>query len=99
LPDLSPDVFALVADALALVRLGRAHLADLGGSLADHLLVDAAHDNLRRHRHLEADALARRDAHRVRVPDLQLEVRARHRRAIADPLNLEALLEAVGDAL
>src|SRR5438045_3784557 len=31
LADLSADVLALVADALAFVRLGRAHLADLGG--------------------------------------------------------------------
>src|SRR5579862_4280075 len=31
LADLSADVLALVADTLPLVRLGRAHLADLGG--------------------------------------------------------------------
>src|SRR5207244_5920674 len=37
--DLSPHVLALVADALALVRLRLADLADLGGRLADHLLV------------------------------------------------------------
>ena len=50
LPDLPADVLALVADALALVRLGRAHLADLGGDLADLLLVDALDDDLRRRR-------------------------------------------------
>src|SRR5581483_365179 len=99
LTNLSADVLALVANALALVRLGRAYLPDLGGRLADHLLVDAAHDDLRRHRHLERDALARLDLHRVRVADLQLEVGARERGAVADALNLEALLEAVRHAL
>src|SRR5215472_18301652 len=39
LADLPADVLALVADALALVRLGRPHLADLGRRLAHHLLV------------------------------------------------------------
>src|SRR3954452_4366271 len=72
LTDLSPDVLALVADALALVRLRRANLADLGRGLADDLLVDAADDDLRRHRHLEGDPLARRDAHGMREPDLEL---------------------------
>src|SRR3954471_8173513 len=99
LTDLSSDVLALVADALALVRLRRANLADLGRGLADDLLVDAAHDDLGRHGHLELDALARLDLDRVRVADLQLEVGARHRGAVADTLDLEALLEAVGDAL
>src|SRR6185437_12147666 len=46
LTNLPPDVLALVADALALVRLGRTHLPDLCGRLADDLLVDAAHDDL-----------------------------------------------------
>src|SRR5262249_24026496 len=63
LPDLPAHELALVADALALVRLRRAHLADLRRRLADELLVDAAHDHLRRRRHLELDPLARRDAH------------------------------------
>src|SRR5262249_25376136 len=50
-------------------------------------------------RHLERDALARLDAHGVRIADLQLEIGALHDRAIADALDLETLLEAVGDAL
>src|SRR5689334_25445249 len=86
LSDLPPDVLALVADPLALVRLGRAHLPDLCGRLADHLLVDATHDDLRRDRDLEGDALARLDLDGVRVPDLQLEVGARERGAVADAL-------------
>ena len=43
LPRLLADVLALVPDALALVGLGLADLPDLGGHLADQLLVDAAH--------------------------------------------------------
>ena len=41
LSDLAADVLAGVAHALALVRLGLAELADVGGDLADVLLVDA----------------------------------------------------------
>src|SRR6185503_13088097 len=58
LADLSPDVLAFVPDPLALVRLRRADLSDLGGRLADDLLVDPAHDDLRRDRDLEGDAFA-----------------------------------------
>src|SRR5262249_23695387 len=36
---------ALVANPLALVRLGRAEAADVGRHLADALFADAAHDN------------------------------------------------------
>src|SRR5581483_4475882 len=99
LAHLSADVLALVADALALVRLRRANLPDLGGRLTDDLLVDAAHDDLRRDRNLERDPLARRDAHRMGVSDLQLEVGSGKHRAIADALDLEPLLEACGDTL
>src|SRR5215472_9494268 len=78
-PDLSPDVLALVADALALVRLRRAHLADLGRRLADLLLVGPLDDDLGRDGHLEADPGARLDRHRMRVADEQLEVCALER--------------------
>src|SRR2546422_601799 len=55
------DVLALVADALALVGLGRALLADVGRDLADELLRDALHDDSCRLRHLELDADLGRD--------------------------------------
>src|SRR5579884_4194330 len=67
---LPANVLALVADALALVRLRRANLADLGGRLADLLLVGALDDDLRRLRDLEADARPRLDRHGMRVADL-----------------------------
>src|SRR5688572_31296226 len=42
LPFLAEDVLAAVLDALALVRFGLAPATDLGGELADGLLVDPA---------------------------------------------------------
>src|SRR3569623_2118530 len=42
LPFLAEDILAAIADALALVGLGLAPAADLGGELPDLLLVDAA---------------------------------------------------------
>src|SRR4051794_21897834 len=44
LSGLAANDLALVADTLALVRLRLADLADVGGGLADLLLVDAGHD-------------------------------------------------------
>src|SRR5262249_40673128 len=93
------DVLALVADALALVRLGRAHLADACGDLADSLLGRPAHGDARGLRHFELDARRRLDRDGVRVADRQLQVIALERSAVTDALDLEALLEAVGDPL
>src|SRR4051812_40826682 len=97
LPDLELDEFALVADALALVRVGLAQLADVGGDLADLLLVDAAYDELRRALHLEADALGGQDRHRVAVAEGELEVRSLGGDAVADAADLHRLGVAVGD--
>src|SRR6476620_4600019 len=99
LADLSPHVLALVADPLALVGLGRAHLADLGGRLADHLLVRSLDDDLRRRRHLERDPGARLARDGMRVADAQLEVGALEGGPVADALDLELPLEALRDAL
>src|SRR5579864_2339134 len=96
---LPAHVLALVADALALVRLGGADLANLCSRLADLLLVGALDDDLRRHGDLERDAGARLDRDRVRVPHLELEVGALERGAVADALDLQALLEALRHAL
>src|SRR5215475_11078901 len=93
LADLSPHVLALIADALALVRLRRAYLADLGGRLADDLLVGSLHDDLRRRRHLEGDSGARLDRDGMREADVQLEVGSLERGAVADALDLEPLLK------
>src|SRR5262249_14818801 len=99
LADLPAHVLALVADALALVRLGRAHLADLRGRLGVPLPVRSLYGDLRRSRHLERDAGARLDRDGVGIADVELEVGALERRAVANALDLELLLEALGDAL
>src|SRR5690348_8194953 len=59
LAGLAPHALADVPDALALVRLGLAELADVGGDLADELLVEATHDDARRLRHLERNTFGR----------------------------------------
>src|SRR4051812_23632888 len=99
LTDLPGHVLVRVPDALALVRLGRAHLADPRGDLADDLLGVALHDDLGRDGNLELDALRRLDRDRVRVADLKLDVAALERGAVADALDLEALRVALGHAL
>src|ERR671933_2663171 len=92
-------VLALVADALALVGLRRALLADDGGDLADLLLRVALHDDPRGLRDLELDALRRLDGDGMRVAQGELEVAALELRAVADALDLERLGEAGRDAL
>ena len=92
-------MLAAVADALALVGLRRAALADVRGDLADQLLVDPADDDLGRLRDLELDPLRRLDRDRMRVAERHLQVLALELGAVADALDLELLLEAVGDAL
>src|SRR3954469_8395933 len=99
LAHLPGHVLALVADALALVRLRRALLADVRGDLADELLVDALDDDARRQRHLELDALRRLDRDRVRVPQRELEVAAAGLGPVADALDLKRLGVALGHAV
>src|ERR1017187_8965509 len=76
LADLALDVLALVANPLALVGLGRALLADDRRGLPDELLGDPLHDDARRLRHFELDALRRGNRNRMGVADGELEVLA-----------------------
>src|SRR6185295_8932594 len=99
---LAGNVLALIANALALVGLWRPRGANLGGELADLLLVDAGHrdDFLLGSRHLDLDA--RRDLvhHIVAESDLQLQiVLALHGRAETDAVDLERLRIALRAAL
>src|SRR5919112_6754991 len=99
LSDLATDVLTRVANALALVRLGLAQLADLGGGLADQLLVDALDAEPGRPVHREGDALGRVERDRVAVAELELQLRgALGQDAVAHADDLELLLVAVGDA-
>src|SRR5436190_1323411 len=76
LPHLAAHVLALVADALALVRLGGAHLADLRRGLADLLLVDALDHDLRVRRNLEGDPLWGLHHDRMRITNVEPEIGA-----------------------
>src|SRR5437764_14336456 len=66
LTDLPGHVLAFVADALALVRLGLALLADQSRDLAHLLLGGAADDDSGGLRDLEVDPIGRLDRDRVR---------------------------------
>src|SRR6185437_12940081 len=95
---LAADMLVRIADALALVGLGLAVGAQHRGDLP-HLLPVGTGD-ADRGRLLAGDLdLARdRKGHVVAVAELQHQVLALHRGAIADTLDLEALGEALGDA-
>src|SRR6266536_2437390 len=82
LAGLLADELALVPHALALVRLGLADLPDVGGDLADHLLVVPPDRDPRGRGDLELDALGRLDVDRVGEAQRQLEVGALEHRAV-----------------
>ena len=92
-------MLAFVADALALVRLRLAPLADVRGNLADLLLGDAVHDDLRLTGHLERDVLGSLHQHRVGEAQLHLKILALERGAVAHAHQLQLLGKAVGHAL
>src|SRR3954452_4996675 len=98
LSSLAADDLALVLDALALVRLRRADLPDVGGDLADQLLVDAGDRELRRPLDREADAGRRDHVDRVREAQSELEVLALGGHPVTGAVDLQRLLVALGDA-
>src|SRR5215218_131710 len=88
-----------VADALALVRLRLANLANVGGHLADELLVEALHRDAGGAGHLELHTLGRVDRDRVREAELQVDAaRPRGGGAVADADDLQLLGEALRHA-
>src|SRR3712207_5816252 len=74
LSDLAANDLTRVADALALVRLGLAQLADVCGHLADELLVDPRDPEAGRVLDGEGDALRRVEHDGVGVPELELQL-------------------------
>src|SRR5687767_9459965 len=92
------DAFVAIAHALALVGLGRAIGAHLGGDLADELLVDPADHDLGLGRRRDLDALGHLVHHRMREAERKRELVALRLRAEAHADEGEALLEALGDA-
>src|SRR5580765_360555 len=95
---LAEDELARVFHALALVGLRRPEAADFRGLLADQLLVSTGDGDLGRLRRRDRDALRDWIHHVVAQPDLELEVLALQRGAIADAVDLELLLVTLGDA-
>src|SRR3712207_374075 len=97
LSDLASDLLAGVPDALALVGLGLAQLADVGCDLTDELLVDALDREAGGVLHREGDAFGCVERDRVGVAELELQLRrALGEHAVADADDLEALLVALG---
>src|SRR4051794_10073234 len=94
---LADDRLGLVLDALALIGLRRPEGADLRGDLADALLVGAADRDAGRLVAPDLDVLRDREDDVVAVAQLQLQVLALHRRAIADAVDLQRLPEALRD--
>src|ERR1035441_6858954 len=99
LPGLPPDPLPPVEDALALVGLGLAERADLGGHLAHHLFVGPAHHDLGRCRDLDGHPLRGRVADRVGIPDGQHQVGALAGGAEAHANQVEVAGESGADPL
>src|SRR5580700_9872851 len=95
---LAEDAFAGIFDALALVRLRRTIVANLGGDLADLLPVAAGDHDLDRPRRRNRDAFGDRIDDVVAIAERDLQVLALHRGAVADAVDLEPLLKTLGDA-
>src|SRR5688500_12179432 len=96
LSDLAADLLARVPHALALVRVGLAQLADVGGNLTDQLLVDTGDGEAGRGLHREGDALGGLDLDGVGVTERELELRALERDAVTDAVDLHLLFVTLG---
>src|SRR5215204_5816491 len=93
------DTLTGITNALALVRLGLAITTDLGGHLADLLLVRALDQDLGLRRRLDRDPLGRRVDDRVREAEREVQVLALRLRTVADADQLELLLVALRHAV
>src|SRR6185437_4133265 len=95
---LAADVLVAVLDALALVGLGLAEVADHRRGLPDPLPVGAADGDRGRLLAGDLDVARNREDHIVAVAQLQHQVLALDRGAVAHALDLQALGEALGYA-
>ena len=84
-------VFALVADSVAVIRLGDSDLPDVRRRLSDQLLADTGHRNFRKRRALELDSFRGNDFHGVGKADVEDEFIALHLRFPADALDFQTL--------
>src|SRR4029450_1250791 len=92
---LAEDELACIFDAFTLVGLRRSELPDLGGDLADLLLVDARNHDLRRLRADNLNTLRGGIGNIVAEAELKVEIGALHRGAVADARDLEPLVKAL----
>src|SRR5688572_2791865 len=92
------DALTGITNALALVRLGRAVRADLGGDLTHALLVRTLHDDFCLRRRLDRDPLRCCVHHRVGEAERQVEAAALRLRAVSDTYQLELELVALRPA-
>ena len=90
--------FIGVLDALALVGFRRSLGSDVGSKLANLLLVDAVDDDLVGSRNLNGDAVDLFHVHKVRETKVHNELVAFLGSSVADAVDLELLLEALGHA-
>src|SRR5579872_4022345 len=101
LAGLLADLLALVAHALAAVRLGRPKAADLGGGLTHFLFVRTGQDedrSLRVAGNLAFDPFGKGKRHRVREPEAEVQDLTLELGPVARPDELERLRVALGDA-
>src|SRR6266540_2561558 len=98
LSDLAADLLALVSDALALVGIGLAKFAHLGGDLADLLFVDALHREPGWRLNRELDAVRRLDGDRMAEPEGELQVGASGLDPVTDADDLQRRAVSRGHA-
>src|SRR5690606_18964449 len=99
LAGLPPDLFTLIPDPLALVRLRRTHRPNLRGRLPDPLLVHTLDHDHRRTRRRDRDTLGFRILHRVRITHVQHQHVPLLLRPVPDPDQLQRLPEALDRAV
>src|SRR5262245_34149304 len=98
LADLLLQLFARVADALLLVRVGFPQAADVGGHLSNQLPVDAGHRDVRLLVDRDIDPVRDVEHDRMRVAERKLHLLPFELGAISDADDVELLLEAFGHA-
>ena len=86
-----------ILDTLALIGFRRSLGSDVGGELADLLLVNAVDDHLVGSRNLDGDAIDLFHGHKVGVAKVHDELVAFLAGSVADAVDVELLLEAIGN--
>src|SRR5581483_3225091 len=93
---LLPELFALIANALLLVDVGRLDRTKVRRGLPDHPLVDAFHRDDRLLVHFGFDALGQRELDGMGVADVEAELLSLHRGLVPDAGDFQRPLVALG---